>query len=212
MLWSLENLVPAHQLTQCLQIIFGRTDTVREVIDKAIEHDGEIRRKKCMHYLKPPKRCPVPEEMGNEETTTWINWIHLETQALLDYLNEEIRLHNQADDPFTRDIVYAPTNSIQEAREVSTDQELIKRKKLSSKIPPHRHEQHSEEKLASPLPVERTSNPLPQCISNRHSKIPPVNKDIKEIRSKPPVYTTRANGMRQQINYDNMNWDENNTS
>ena len=42
MLWSLENLVPAHQLTQCLQIIFGRMDTVREVIDKAIEHDGEL--------------------------------------------------------------------------------------------------------------------------------------------------------------------------
>ena len=88
MLWSLENLVPKHKLTQHLQIVFGRTDVVRETIDKAIEHDDEIRIKKCMHYLKPPKRFPVPEDMGNEETAAWINWIPLETQALLNDLNE----------------------------------------------------------------------------------------------------------------------------
>ena len=45
-LWTLENLVHTHKLTQCLQIIFGRTDAVREKIDKVIEQDDEIRRKK----------------------------------------------------------------------------------------------------------------------------------------------------------------------
>ena len=54
-LWSLENLVPIHKLTQCLQIVFGKVDAVRKVVDKAIENDDEIRRKKCMCYLKPPK-------------------------------------------------------------------------------------------------------------------------------------------------------------
>ena len=49
-LLSLENLVPLHKLTQCLQIVFGRA------VDKVIENDDEIRRKKCMHYLKLPKR------------------------------------------------------------------------------------------------------------------------------------------------------------
>ena len=39
--------------------------------------------------------------MKNEETATWINWIYQETQALLDNLNEELRLQNEADDPFT---------------------------------------------------------------------------------------------------------------
>ena len=63
-----------------------------------------------MCYLKPPKRFPVPEDMGNEETAIWIRWIHLETQALLEDLNEEVRLQNEVDDPFTRDIVYTPLN------------------------------------------------------------------------------------------------------
>ena len=90
MLWSLENLVPEHKLTQCLQIIFSRMDAVREAVDRAIENDDEIRRKKCMRYLKPPRRFPVPEDMKNKEMATWINWIQLETQALLDDLNEEI--------------------------------------------------------------------------------------------------------------------------
>ena len=42
MLWNLENLVSPHKLTQCLQIIFGCTDALREVIDKVIEHNDEI--------------------------------------------------------------------------------------------------------------------------------------------------------------------------
>ena len=60
-------------------------------------------------YLKPPKSFPAPEDTKNEETVTWINWIYQETQALLDDLNEELRLQNKEDDPFTQDIVYAPT-------------------------------------------------------------------------------------------------------
>ena len=40
-LWTLENLAPTHKLTQCLQIVFGRTDAVREKIDKAIKQDDE---------------------------------------------------------------------------------------------------------------------------------------------------------------------------
>ena len=51
-LWSLENLVPLHKLTQHLQVVFGRVDAVRKAVDEAIENDDEIRRKKCMRYLK----------------------------------------------------------------------------------------------------------------------------------------------------------------
>ena len=64
-----------------------------------------------MCYLKPPKRFPVPEDMESEEMATWINWIHMETQALLEDLNKEIKLQSIADDPFTKHIVYAPTQS-----------------------------------------------------------------------------------------------------
>ena len=111
-LWSLENLVPVHKLTQCLQIVFGKADAVRKAVDVVIENDDEIRKKKCMRYLKPPKRFPVPEDMESEETAIWINWVHVETQALLEDLNEEIRLQNKADDPCTNHIVYAPKNSM----------------------------------------------------------------------------------------------------
>ena len=92
-------------------------------------------------------------------------------------------------------------------REVPNKQETVKRNKFSSEISPKRHEQHTKEKLAPPLPVERAGNPLPQQINNRRSEIPPVNKETNEVRIKPPVYATRTNGMRQQINYDHVNWD-----
>ena len=208
-LWSLENLVPVHQLMQCLQIVFDKANAVRKAVDKAIENDDEIRRNKCMCYLKPPKRFPVPEDMESEETATWINWVHLETQALLEDLNEEIRLQNKVDNPFTNHIVYAPTNSIQEATEVHGSQEPIRKQKATGEIPPDRHEQQPEEKLASPLPMENTGKPLPQHTNNKYSEIPPTDRDV---RSKPPAYTATANTTRRQINYDNMNWDRNNTS
>ena len=41
-LWTLENLVPEHKIKQRLQIVFGRTDVLREVIDKAIECDDKL--------------------------------------------------------------------------------------------------------------------------------------------------------------------------
>ena len=165
-LWSLENLVPLHKLTQRLQVVFGRVDAVRKAVDEAIENDDEIRRKKCMRYLKPPKRFPIPEDMKSEETATWINWIHMETQALLEDLNEEIKLQNTADDPFTKHIVYAPTQSTQKPMEFYDNQEPVRKQKANSEIPPSRHERQIEEKLASPLPTENTSKPLPQRTSN----------------------------------------------
>lgn len=200
-------------MIQCLQIVFGRTDAVREKIDKAIKQDDEIRRKKCMRYLKPPRRFPIPDDMENEETATWINWIHLETEALIEDLKEEIRLQNEADDPFMQNIVYALINPAQEPREIFNNQESTEKKQQSGEIPPH--EQHKEDKLASPLPEEKISNQLLQRTSYRHkrrqenSEILPSNKDI---RSKPPVHSMRTQGTRQHINYDGMNWEGNNTS
>ena len=51
-LWSLENLVPLHKLTQRSQIMFDRVDAVRKAVDEVIENGYEIRRKKWMRYLK----------------------------------------------------------------------------------------------------------------------------------------------------------------
>ena len=139
-LWSLENLVPLHKLTQRLQVMFGRVDAVRKAVDEVIENDDEIRRKKCMRYLKLPKRFPILEDMESEETATWINCIHMETQALLEDLNEEIKLQNTADDPFTKHIIYAPTQSTQKPMEFHDNQEPVRKQKANSEIPPSRHE------------------------------------------------------------------------
>ena len=132
-LWSLENLVPLHKLMQCLQVMFDRVDAVRKAVDEVTENDDEIRRKKCMRYLKPPKRFSRPEDMESEETATWINWIHMETQALLEDLNE-------ADDPFTKHIVYAPTQSTQKTIEFQDSQQPVRKQKVNSEIPPSRRE------------------------------------------------------------------------
>ena len=119
--------------------MFGRVDAVRKAVYEAIENNDEIRRKKCMRYLKP-KRFPVPEDMESEETATWINWIHVETQALLEDLNKEIKLQNAADDPFTKHIVYAPTQSTQKPTEFHNNQEPVRKQKANSKISPNGHE------------------------------------------------------------------------
>ena len=209
-LWNLEKKAPMHKLTQWLQIVFGRVNAVRRAVDEAIENDDEIRRKKCMCYLKPPKRFLVLEDMESEETATWINWIHMETQAMLEDLNEEIRLQNEADDPFSQHIVYAPSQSTQRPREFQNSREPAQENtEQTARSRLDRHEQQLEEKLALPLPIEYTSKPLPQCINNRHGEIPPVTRDV---RSKPPTYTAQTNNTRRQINYDNMNGDGNNTS
>ena len=185
-LWNLEKRAPMHRLTQWLQIVFGRVNAVRKAVDEAIEKNEKIRRKKCMRYLKPPKRFPAPEEMEREETATWINWIHMETQAMLEDLNEEIRLQNEVDDPFSQHIMYAPTQSAQKPREFQNSREPNGKCSANSKIPPGRHEQQLEEKLASPLPIEYMNKPLPQYINNRCGEIPPVSRDV---RSKPLTYT-----------------------
>ena len=156
-----------------------------------------------MRYLKLPKRFPAPEDMCNEETATWISWIHLETQALLEDLNEEIRLQNKEDDLLTKGIVYAPTGAIQEPKNITVSQESSIKNKFGSKILPQTQEQH-EDKLTFPLPVDKTSNPLPQCTTNRYtrwqaeemSEIPPVNMENRELRSKPPVYITKTSNTK----------------
>ena len=125
---------------QHLQVVFGRVNAVRKAVDEVIENDDEIRRKKCMRYLKPPKRFPRPEDMESEETATWINWIHMETQALLEDLNEEIELQNTADDPFTKHIVYAPTQSTQKPIEFQDNQQPVRKQKANSEILSSRHE------------------------------------------------------------------------
>ena len=74
----------------------------------------------------------------------WIGWIHQETHALLEDLNEEVRLQNDIDDPFTKNIVYATDNH------------------HNNNISPDKHTQQLEDKLTSPLSSGKANIPLPQ--------------------------------------------------
>ena len=98
------------------------------------------------------------------------------------------------DDPFTKNIIYATGSH------------------HTSKILPNEHLQQLGDKLASPLSSGKANIPLPQWVSSRHGKIPPVNKEMRDIRGKPPVHNMRSSNTRRQINYDNIPWEGNDTS
>ena len=177
-LWKLENIIPAENLNQRLQIVFGRVDAARRAIDYALEKDNEVRRRTNRRYLEAPTRFPTPDTMQAHEPIRWIAWIQEETQKLIEAINEEIKMLNDEDDPF------------------STAGQQIQRK--TGEIPP-------VETLATPLIPEKVSNPLPQRTKPQGEKgtgeIPPVNTQ-NPIQGKPPTHNTKP--AKRQINYDNM--------
>ena len=136
-LWKLEDIIPPENLNQRLQIVFGRVDATGTAIDYALEKDNEIRRKTNLRYLEAPTRFPTPDTMQAHEPTQWITWIQKETQKLIEALNEEIRMLNDKDDPF------------------STAGQQFQRE--TGEIP-------SVETLATPLIPEKVNNP---CHSHR---------------------------------------------
>ena len=192
-LWKLENIIPPENLNQRLQIVFGRVNAAREAIDGALEKDNEIRRRANLRYLEALTRFPTPDTMQAHEPARWITWIQEETQRLIEGINEEIRLLNEEDDPFSK-----------------TARQQIHRK--TGEIPP-------VEKLAMPLIPEKVNNPLPQRTKPPNEKgtdeIPPVNTQ-DPVQGKPPTHNTKP--ARRQINYDsttqpqeqqNSNWGHN---
>ena len=177
-LWKLENMITPESLEQRLQIIFGRVNTVREAIDRALEKDNETRRKANLRYLETPNRFPTPDTMQAHEPARWITWMQEETQRLIEGINEEIRLLNEEDDPFSN-----PTGH--------------QKQRKTGEIP-------SVEKLATPLVPEKVSNPLPQRSKpqneKRNGEIPRVNTQ-DSVQGKPPAHNIKP--ARRQINYDN---------
>ena len=177
-LWKLEDITPPENLNQRLQIVFGRVDAARKAIDDALEKDNEVRRRTNLRYLEAPTRFPTPDTMQAHEPTRWIAWIQEETQRLIEGINEEIRLLNDEDDPF------------------STARQQIQRE--TGEIPP-------VERLATPLVPEKVDNPLPQRTKPPSEKgtgeIPPISTQ-NPIQGKPPTHNTKP--AKRQINYDNM--------
>ena len=183
-LWELEDKVPIESLNQRLQIVFGQTNAVREAIDNTLEKDNGFRRRTNMRYLETPDRFPTPDTMHNYEPVHWMAWMQEETQALIEGINEEIKLLNEEGDP-----------SADKARNTQTYSCIHQN---TGKIPP-------VEKLAMPLIPEKVNNPLPQRTKSQNRKgtdeIPP-DKTQRLIQGKPPAHNNKP--ARRQINYDNM--------
>ena len=167
-LWKLEDKVPPENLTQRLRIVFGRVNAVREAIDKALQKDNEIRRRTNMRYLEIPTRFPTPDTMHVHEPIRWMAWMQEETQKLIEGINEEIKLLNEEDDPFS--------NTVGQQKQRNT-----------GKIP-------SVERLATPLIPEKVNNPLPQRAKQQNNKgtgeIPPVSMQ-DSIQGKPPAHNIK---------------------
>ena len=207
-LWQLEDKVSPESLTQRLQIVFGRTNAVREAVDRAIEADDRNRRKTNSRYLQAPTRFPTPDTMHIHEPVDWIAWMHEETQHLIDAINEEIRLLREEDDLFKEGTA---SNCISTGSNKET-----------SEIPPmfHTQELPQPDKLVTPLIREKANNPLPQRLKSqgksRNGQFPLFNSD-DNIQGKPPPHKTKQ--ARRQIEYNtehvhnnfNLGWGEDTT-
>ena len=188
-LWELEDKVPLGHLQQCLQIVFRRTNAVREAIDEALEKDNSFRRKTNMRYLETPNRFPTPDTMHNYEPVDWIAWMQQETQHLIEGINEEIKRLNEEDDPFSS--------------KASNIQTSTQSRQNTGEIPP-------VDKLATPLVPVKVNNPLPQRTKPQNkqgtNEIPP-GKVQQFTQEKPPVPNNKP--AKRQIHYDNIGHTQN---
>ena len=75
-------------------------DRIRNQIDQALQQDDAHRRRREMQFLLLPTRFPSPESMGQDDITVWTNWIHEETEVVMNQLEEELEARNDPDDPF----------------------------------------------------------------------------------------------------------------
>ena len=85
-----ENKYCDEDLLVCLRAVFGRVDRIRNQIDQALQQDDAHRRRREMRFLLLPTRFPRPESMGQGDITVWTNWIHEESEVVMNQLDEEL--------------------------------------------------------------------------------------------------------------------------
>ena len=102
-----------------------------------------------MRYLETPNRFPTPDTMHNYEPVDWIAWMQQETQKLIEGINEEIKILNEEDDPFS----CKPSN-------IQTSTQI---RQKTGEIPP-------VDKLAMPLIPVKVNNPLPQRTKTQNKR------------------------------------------
>ena len=95
-----ENRYRNEDLLMCLRAVFGCVDKIRNQIDKALQQDDAHRRRQEMRFLLLPTRFPRPKSMGQGDITVWTNWVHEETETVMNQLEEEQEARGDLDDPF----------------------------------------------------------------------------------------------------------------
>ena len=93
-----ENRYRNEDLLIWLRAVFGRVDSIRNHIDRALQQDDVHRRRREMRFLLLPTRFPRPESMGQGDITVWINWIREETETIMNQLEEERDASSDPDD------------------------------------------------------------------------------------------------------------------
>ena len=83
-----------------LRAVFLQVDRIRNQIDQALQWDNAHRRRREMQFLLLPTRFPRPESMGQGDIKVWTNWIHEETEIVMNELKEELAARDDPDDHF----------------------------------------------------------------------------------------------------------------
>ena len=97
-------------MLQRLQIIYGKADKARKNIDAALHNDDIFHRRWVMRSLTIPMHFPQPQNMKDSSISTWVTWIHDESNGIIAEIDEEIARRQDPDDPFdgTASGIFAP--------------------------------------------------------------------------------------------------------
>ena len=87
--WESDPQYDKQQVQQCLQIIYGKADQIKQRIDTALNNDNIHHRRRVMHTLGLPKRFPLPQNMKNSSISTWITWMRDESNGLIAAIDDE---------------------------------------------------------------------------------------------------------------------------
>ena len=98
--WESDPQYNQQQVRQCLQIIYGKADQVKQRIDTALNNDDIHRRRRMMHTLGLPKQFLQPQNMKDSSVTTRITWMRDESNELIAAIDEEVTKRQDPDDPF----------------------------------------------------------------------------------------------------------------
>ena len=185
-----ENRYHPGMLDTRLNIIFGRTQAIKEKIDEALRMDDTYRRRRNMRALTAPTRFPDPTSMDRASDDEWLRWMRHEMYTLVEALDEEARARQDENDPFngTAGGVFQPppSESEQNATTTGADQGQAAPQNVDTQeITPERV-----------VPVQ-TIRPTPQA--QRETRRNTVNTHVQTPLTHPTAVADMTNEQNDEI-------------